>query len=258
MTHDTYNVNDNRTTLRIWQQNINKSLIGQLDLLNMVDSQKYDIIAFQEPHVDFQNDSRATAKWRSILPTPYNTDQSRRMRSIDSYDITAIRISGPEYDLFLFNVYNDCTHSQSIRALEKVFRSLSRSATRTSFSLLLGDFNRHHPMWDEERNLHLFTNPNLNEAQLLIDLVADYNLVMTLPARLPTLQSLTTGNYTRVDNVFISADIAQIVDSCTTMPELRPAKTDHMPIITELDLAVERVCSRKRWNFRRAKRPDHH
>jgi len=28
----------------------------------------------------------------------------------------------------------------------------------------LGDFNRHHPEWDEERNSHLFTRENLDEA----------------------------------------------------------------------------------------------
>ena len=33
----------------------------------------------------------------------------------------------------------------------------------------LGDFNRHHPMWDEERHAHLFTRAALEVAQLLGD-----------------------------------------------------------------------------------------
>lgn len=35
----------------------------------------------------------------------------------------------------------------------------------------LGDFNRHHPIWDEERNAHLFTRGALDAAQPLLDLI---------------------------------------------------------------------------------------
>src|ERR1700761_8529581 len=70
-----------RNNLRIWQQNVNRSLVAQLDLINNADPQHYDIIAIQEPHIDFQNDMRASQKWRAVLPTPYSADKDMRMRS---------------------------------------------------------------------------------------------------------------------------------------------------------------------------------
>src|SRR6201996_1515737 len=255
-----------RNTLRIWQQNINVSLLSQLDLLNFVDPNKYDLIVIQEPHLDFLTNTRSTDRWRTVLPTPFISDRSVRMRSmilmsdklcstgweaieVESYDISAVRIVGKEFDIFLFNAYNDCENSNTIRILERTFRKLERTATRRSQSILLGDFNRHHPIWDEERNHHLFTAVNLNEAQLLLDLIADYDLIMTLPPKVPTLCAMSTGNYTRVDNVFVSADIAHYVDRCTTIPEARPARTDHMPILTELDFTPQKAAKPQRWNW---------
>ena len=44
----------------------------------------------------------------------------------------------------------------------------------------LGDFNRHHPLWDEERNAHLFTKAALMAAQTLLDLISKYDMQMTL------------------------------------------------------------------------------
>ena len=35
----------------------------------------------------------------------------------------------------------------------------------------LGDFNQHHPQWEEERNCHLFTWQNLDASQTLIDAI---------------------------------------------------------------------------------------
>ena len=48
-----------------------------------------------------------------------------------------------------------------------------------------GDFNRHHPMWDEERNRHLFTVQALEESLKLITLAADHDMYMALPKIFP-------------------------------------------------------------------------
>jgi len=60
----------------------------------------------------------------------------------------------------------------------------------------LGDFNSHHPMWDENRNAHIFTRSNLDQAQAIIDVMARYNLQMILPKNTPTLCAMATRNYT--------------------------------------------------------------
>ena len=48
-----------------------------------------------------------------------------------------------------------------------------------------GDFNCHHPLWDEEHNHHLFTAAALVDSNRLLEIVADHNMEMTLPKDLP-------------------------------------------------------------------------
>jgi len=54
-----------------------------------------------------------------------------------------------------------------------------------------GDFNHHHPLWDEPRNAHLFNSCNLIEP--LLDLVHSYGMRMALPPGIPTLEACSTG-----------------------------------------------------------------
>ncbi|KAG2341737.1 hypothetical protein BDR05DRAFT_838351, partial [Suillus weaverae] len=68
----------------------------------------------------------------------------------------------------------------------------------------LGDFNRHHPMWEMTTNNHLFTAVNSNAADVLIELLTTYNLVQALPLFIATLKASNTKNHTRPDNVFCS------------------------------------------------------
>src|SRR5271170_6998718 len=64
---DTTNTTETRK-LRIWQQNLNKSLEGQLDLLHSLKAEKYNVIAIQEPHIDFLGRTRANPYWSVIYP----------------------------------------------------------------------------------------------------------------------------------------------------------------------------------------------
>ena len=73
--------------------------------------------------------------------------------------------------------------------------------------VLLGDFNLHHSLWDEECNVHLFMRSDLDNSQALIDLLAECDLQMALPKDTLTLQELSMGNFMRPDNVFISSSI---------------------------------------------------
>ena len=62
---------------------------------------------------------------------------------------------------------------------------------------------------------------------------------MALPKDIPTLKASSTGNHTRVDNVFCSENLLQAIISCDTNPSRRPLKADHYPIITIFDISVE-------------------
>jgi hypothetical protein len=71
-----------------------------------------------------------------------------------------------------------------------------------------GDFNRHHPLWDNNEDIHLFTQQANRFAEGIIELIAAYNLIMALPKGIPTLQHMVTGRYSRPDNVFSTAGLS--------------------------------------------------
>ena len=50
----------------------------------------------------------------------------------------------------------------------------------------VGDFNRHHPHWDDPNDTRLFTNKALKATDILIEVVASLGLDLTLPSGLST------------------------------------------------------------------------
>jgi len=116
----------------------------------------------------------------------------------------------------------------------------------------LSNFNLHHPLWDKEHNRHLFMRSNLEKSQVLIDALAEFDLQMALPKDVPMLQALSTGNHTRPDNIFISSPIAGCIISCTTLPEERLVRMDHIPVVMEVDLSLEEWAEPPCSNFRLA------
>ena len=246
---------DKPCSLRFVQLNVNKSNTSQSALLHSIAD--YDLVFLQEPHIDFLKNTRASQQWRVIYP-PRHKDSPSRTRSItlintriatngwtaipiDSPDITGVSL---EYDtgvIHIFNIYNPQDSQLALRALAR--------ATRTACSgrddhlddplvIWLGDFNRHHPAWEDEANNHLLSERYLDAAQPLLDLLAAFDFHMLLPPRIPTLEAANTKNHTRPDNIFASADIADCLVRCRTAPELRPPRTDHYPIVTELEVNV--------------------
>ena len=130
---------------------------------------------------------------------------------MESSDITAIELSGNFGKLQIYNLYNNGNHP---RTLEYVANHLSaqhgpNQNNGANGILLLGDFNRHHPMWDHPDNHHLFTTTNMNSARPLLDIMATYNLKMALPPGIPTLRANVTGNLTRPDNVLCTSHLIQ-------------------------------------------------
>ena len=114
----------------------------------------------------------------------------------------------------------------------------------------LGDFNCHHPLWDEERNVHLFTKSAMEATQPLLNMIARYNMKMALPKDILMLEACATKNYTRVDNIFCSASLLDTFITCNTDPQQRPQKTDHMPIISRLEIETRRTNFEAKRNFK--------
>jgi len=116
--------------------------------------------------------------------------------------VVVLRINTAEGTCTIANIYNDCTHNRTLEELERFLA--------WDHMVWLGDFNHHHPLWDEEQNSHLFTATALALSQKVLDLLADYGMTQTLPKDLPTLQLSSTGNWTQLDNVFSARSTPQI------------------------------------------------
>src|SRR3981189_178279 len=257
------------TRLNIWQQNLNKSAKAHWDLINSSIHKEWDIILLQEPYIDSYCNTKATYNWRIIYPSSHLTNEAA-FRSVilvnakldtnhwhqinfnDNNDTTALQFNGPYGRISIFNIYNDGNHLNSLFALDKFITTNRHDLyhNERDYMIWCGDFNRHHPLWDEDRNGHLFTPAALEEAHILIEIIADHNMVMTLPKDLPTLQAMNTGNWTRPNNVFTSANLENYLVRCDTDPRLRGPGTDHVPILTIIDLPLERKPSPASPNFR--------
>ena len=240
--------------LRIWQQNVNKLFDAQSDLLVSL-GRTFDICALQEPYMDFKGMTQVGSTWIPLYPKNHkkNPKETRSIMlinrqlspdawtpiSIDSLDVTAVQLQGDFGTIHIINIYNNCKHNDSFTVVKNYLREPQAwVCTQLPLSFVwLGDFNWHHFLWDEEQNNHLFTNSALTLTQPLLNMLGQYNMKMVLPKDTPTLKASSTGNYTRVDNVFCSENVLQAIISCDTNPSRRPLKADHYPIITIFDIS---------------------
>ena len=200
--------------LRIWQQNLDKSDKAQCNLINSSVHKDWDLLLLQEPYIDKFGNTKVTSKWHTIYPSSHLSDASVNRSIIlvntaldtntwaqvpveGSNNITALRLRLPHGQLTNFNIYNDCTHSNTLSLFRQYLNKTASSSLAASGDRMLwcGDFNCHHLLWDEEHNSHLFTASASLEVQPLMSLLEDYNMVMILLQNIPTLQSLAMGNW---------------------------------------------------------------
>ena len=208
--------------LHIWQQNLNKLEKTHYNLINMLLHKNWDILALQEPYIDKLGNTKANFQWHIVYPMSHlasdvtcrsvilvnvmlDVNRWTQIPVADTNNISAIQLQTSKGRVTIFNVYNNCLHSRTLKVLcHSVQANRDKILGQNNDSMIwCGDFNRHHTMWDEERNHHLFTASATVEAQILISLLADFNMVMVLPQGIPMLQAMSTKNWTRVYNVFI-------------------------------------------------------
>ena len=69
-------------------------------------------------------------------------------------DLTAIQLKGNYGTLAIFNIFNDCTHSDTENALRTFLREHASEFRTDNHKHMIwaGDFNRHHPMWDRDED----------------------------------------------------------------------------------------------------------
>src|SRR5882672_2895024 len=257
--------NTDSLCIRIRQQNTNKSLVAQIDMLHRLDPKLFDIAAIQEPYLDFNHNTHANHHWYTIYPREHFVEPKKtgsvmligKHMPTDSWsqvdfsssDITAVQVQMRRGPTLIINMYNDNKNSDSICKVGLFMSSYDRTNCLSGprpHLLWLGNFNSHHPLWDEPRNLHHFTRNNLDRAQEVINLIANYDMQMALHKGTPTLQAMSTGNLARTDNIFVSHKLANMVTECRTIPEEQPARcnyraADWQAIREELAIALAGV-----------------
>ena len=142
------------------QINLNKSEKAHLDIINEKVSEKYDIILIQEPYTTKFNAIRTPANFRPVYPSNRFQDADVQIRSViwvnkrldtkdwtildipDTSDITAIQLKGPYGRLTIFNIYNDCTHSDNQIALGRYIQRNANTINRSENHRMIwaGDF----------------------------------------------------------------------------------------------------------------------
>jgi hypothetical protein len=199
---------NNEQSLNIWQQNVNKSPTCQHNLISsgkLIEAE-ISLTALQEPAINFLGKTIASRDWIAIYPTTH-AENPAKSRSIillratictdnwlqinfPSGDVTAIQLTGPWGKLNIFNIYNDCDHNKTITALSKFQCEqsdvLEKVTVGSAHTIWLGDFNRHHPHWDNHDDTCLFTKDAIKVAEILIEATAEAGLELALPRGIPT------------------------------------------------------------------------
>jgi len=139
-------------------------------------------------------------------------------------------------------VYNDSEQDNTIRLLTDYHSrhkdSLEHTTMGEAHIIWVGDFNRHHPLWDSPEDMRLFTNEAMDAAEKLIEAIMDTGLELVLPSGIPTHKHNVTKRWSRLDQVFLSTHSKEVLTTCNMLPEQRGINTDHLPILTELRLEV--------------------
>lgn len=90
----------------------------------------------------------------------------------------------------------------------------------------------------------------LDNAEVLISVVAGLGLDLALPPGIPTHLYNVTKKWTRLDQGFIAEEHLDMIITCDALEDTSGINTDHLPILTTLDLKVARVPTNPPKNFR--------
>ena len=74
-------------------------------------------------------------------------------------NITVIQLTGQYEKISISIIYNNCNHSRNERTLKNFICRQSNSilGNENNYMIWASDFNRHHPLWDSNEDIHLFT-----------------------------------------------------------------------------------------------------
>ncbi|KAJ7489078.1 hypothetical protein FB451DRAFT_1023954 [Mycena latifolia] len=125
--------------LAIWQQNLDKGLDNQHELLQAMGKDRYHFAALQEPYMDHKWRTRANVWWTVVYPTGHDESEERSRavtlvnRSLPTntwsqvhipcQDVVSVEFRADFGTLRVINIYNDGDHDESLEAVWNYLRS---------------------------------------------------------------------------------------------------------------------------------------
>ena len=166
-------------------------------------------------------------------------------------NITAVRFKGNNRYLSLFNVYNEINNNNTINYLDSSLdhNSLLVHPSATDSIIWLGDFNHHHPMWEDDSNKQLFEPTEY--ITLLIDLLYKNDMLLVLPKGLLTFQT-AARNWTRPGNIWHCNTPDDPIIQCDVVTAICLPMADHLPIVVEWAMPLPRAPKTQTLDFRQA------
>jgi hypothetical protein len=133
---------------------LNRSQTGQHHLISSskLTDAGIDIVALQEPAINFLGNMVASRDWIPLYPSTHEKDPKKTRAVIlinsriptenweqvdfHSSDMVIIKISADWGQIVLFNIYNDCTHNHTIHELINFHRINHRLLVGRCYSRL--------------------------------------------------------------------------------------------------------------------------
>ena len=169
-------------------------------------------------------------------------------------DVTIVVVKGVWGRITILNIYNDGNNNETINQLKQFHRTKldtgNQSKERTAHAMWVGDFNHHHPHWDNPSNTRLFTEEALKAAEVLIEAVVSLGMDLILPSGIPTHCHYVMKKWSWLDQVFLSDHSLDLVEVCNTETCFRSIKMDHLPVVTQLNLSIPAAQTTNFRNFR--------
>lgn len=237
------------------QYNVRKEKNGTMvPLLLDKRIQDYDILAIQEP---WRNPFMSTSYCPrgACFTLAYQEDPQTRVcfyihKNLDpnsweveyistDLSVLTLRQGGDLPTIRIYNAYSLSPSSQSSMTEPPTITALrTHLLENNEVSIVLGDFNLHHPHWGGE----LCRRPHA-AASLLLDCMLQADLSLLSAPGEVTWEA--RGSQTAIDTVFASSWITERRIRCGTDPTLAQS-SDHRPITTHLSFQVEHDNTRRR------------
>lgn len=255
-------------TCTILQLNCRRSPHIMHSLFNHEFTNKFSILALQEPHVnrvDFLPSNQTN--WTLISPTPTSLTEEARPRaslyvrkdlpvalnpiSSESRDLATCTITFNNSSFLISNVYNAPRTFSGLEAWDNLMTTLPLPLQLLP-TVVVMDSNLHSPAWNPPHN-----TTHDKEADSLIDLMSKWGLQLRSPAGEPTfgLGSSTTRG-TTIDLVWVNKQLDETVQACLVDTEdITNHLSDHQSLITSfstkppgLEAATQNTPRKKNWH----------